>query len=281
MRTAFPDFYALMKQFDIKPRKSLGQNFLLERSILDMIVRISGVTPRSDVLEIGAGLGSLTWTLAASARHVTAIELDANLIPVLTEALKDCDNVNLIQGDILKLPIEKLPLNPGYFVVANIPYYITSAVIRHILESSNKPACLLLTIQREVAERICAKPGDMSLLALSVQVYGNPMITGRLPAGAFYPPPAVDSACVLVNIHPVPLIQPSQLNLFFRIIKAGFRQKRKTLRNSLSAGMALPVEKIAVLLESAGIDPMRRAETLAIPEWENLVMQFDRQKDSF
>ncbi|GAP20018.1 16S rRNA (adenine(1518)-N(6)/adenine(1519)-N(6))-dimethyltransferase RsmA [Leptolinea tardivitalis] len=270
-----PDYFALMKKFDVKPRKSLGQNFLLDQSILNQIVQSSGVSPETDVLEIGAGLGSLTWTLARTAHQVTAIEIDKNLIPVLNEALSPCENVHIVQGDILEIPLDGLALKPGYFVVANIPYYITSAVIRYLLESPIKPARLFLTVQREVAERICAAPGDMSLLALSVQVYGKPAITGKLPAGAFYPPPAVDSACVRVDIHPQPLISQGQLDLFFRVIKAGFSQKRKTLRNSISAGMALQPEKTAVLLSTAGIDPMRRAETLSIPEWEKLVKVFE------
>lgn len=273
-----PDYIALMKRFSIQPRKSLGQNFLLDASILNQIAQSAGVTADSDVLEIGAGLGSLTFTLANLASHVTTVELDRNLIPVLQEVLKPFPHVDIIQGDILETPIESLPVKPGYFVVANIPYYITSAVIRHLLEAPVKPGRLLLTVQREVAERICAKPGDLSLLALSVQVYGNPSTTGRLPAGAFYPPPSVDSACVRVDIHPEPLIPPDQLNLFFRIIKAGFSQKRKTLRNSLSAGLALPAEKIAVLLDSATIDPMRRAETLTIPEWGRIVELYKSRK---
>ncbi len=273
-----PDYFTLMRKYDIKPRKSLGQNFLLDPVILDQIVQAAGVTPDVDVLEIGAGLGSLSRFLAASARHVTAIELDKNLIPVLTEVLAPCDNVTLVQGDILDISINTLQLQSGYYVVANIPYYITSAVIRHLLESSAQPARLLLTVQREVAERICAKPGDMSLLALSVQVYGNPAITGRLPAGAFYPPPAVDSACVRVDLHSTSLIPPEKLKLFFRLTKAGFSQKRKTLRNSLSAGLALPADKTAVLLGEASIDPMRRAETLSIPEWDRLINVFYKDK---
>lgn len=271
MSTPEPDFYALMRKYNIKPRKSLGQNFLLDPAILDQIIQAAGVTKDADILEIGAGLGSLTRFLANSARHVTTIELDKNLIPVLQEVLGIYSNVNLIQGDILEIPVESLGLNSDYFVVANIPYYITSAVIRHLLESPEKPSRLLLTVQREVAQRICAAPGDMSLLALSVQVYGKPTITGRLPAGAFYPPPAVDSACVRVDIHPEPLIACENLKLFFRVIKAGFSQKRKTLRNSLSAGLALRAEKTAVLLHEAEIDPMRRAETLSINEWNMLV----------
>ncbi len=147
-----PDYFTLMRQFNIKPRKSLGQNFLLDRSILDQIIQAAEVTPQTDVLEIGAGLGSLTRALAETAHHVIAIELDANLIPILNEVMQPFNNVEIIPGDILEIPIQRLSLKPGYFVVANIPYYITSAVIRHLLESPVKPARLLLTVQREVAD---------------------------------------------------------------------------------------------------------------------------------
>lgn len=265
------DFRDLMRRYNIKPRKSLGQNFLLDPEILSQIVKSAEVTPQTEVLEIGAGLGSLTLTLAGTANHVVAVELDNALIPALTEAVGSNDRVQVVQGDILKIQMAELNLQPGYFVVANIPYYITSAVIRHLLEAPIRPARIILTIQREVAERICAKPGDMSLLALSVQVYGSPSICGRLPAGAFYPPPNVDLAVVRIDLFPEPIIPLDRIDLFFKLIKAGFSQKRKMLRNSLSAGLHIPAEKIAVLLSSAGIDPMRRAETLSISEWDALI----------
>jgi 16S rRNA (adenine1518-N6/adenine1519-N6)-dimethyltransferase len=268
------DFRGLMRKYNIKPRKSLGQNFLLDPAILSQIVKIAEVTPQTDVLEIGAGLGSLTCTLAEAARRVVAVELDNALIPALTEAIGSLENVQIIPGDILEIPLDELCLEPGYFVVANIPYYITSAVIRHLLEAPIRPARVILTIQREVAERICASPGDMSLLALSVQVYGSPSICGHLPAGAFFPSPNVDSAVVRIDIFPTPQIPPDRIDLFFKFIKAGFSQKRKTLRNALSAGLHIPAERIAVLLTSSGIDPMRRAETLSIPEWNCLIQKF-------
>ncbi len=280
MSAAYPDFHMLMKRFDIKPRKSLGQNFLLDKTVLEQIVKSAGVTQQTDVLEIGAGLGSLTFVLSETARQVTAIELDTGLIPVLTEVLRPCRNVQITQGDILDIDLRDLRLEDGYYVVANIPYYITSAVIRRLLETTVKPARLLLTVQREVADRICARPGDLSLLALSVQVYGDAAVTGRIPAGAFYPAPNVDSACVRVDILPEPRIPTELLDAFFRLIKAGFSQKRKTLRNSLSAGLALSTEKIAVLLKLADIDHMRRAETLSIPEWDRLVRLYNKDQTS-
>ena len=166
-------------------------------------------------------------------------------------------------------------LNPGgYLVVANIPYYITSAVIRHLLESKHAPRRVVLTIQKEVAQRICAQPGDLSLLALSVQVYGRPHITAHIPADAFYPPPKVDSAVLRVDLYPTPAIPPPLLEAFFHLSKAGFSQKRKTLRNALSGGLGWSTAKAGELLQTAGIDPFRRAESLSLDEWHTLTQAY-------
>jgi 16S rRNA (adenine1518-N6/adenine1519-N6)-dimethyltransferase len=159
----------------------------------------------------------------------------------------------------------------GYVAAANIPYYITSVLIRHLLEARLKPRRLALTVQREVAKRICARPGDLSLLALSVQVYGRAETVARIPAGAFYPAPKVDSAVVTVELYPQPLIPSEQLDRFFELARAGFSQRRKTLRNSLSARLAIPPEQAARMLEAAGINPTRRAETVSIEEWGRLI----------
>jgi 16S rRNA (adenine1518-N6/adenine1519-N6)-dimethyltransferase len=241
----------------------------------------SGVQPDDDVLEIGPGLGSLTRHLAVHSRRVVAVELDQALLPPLQATLADFPNVTIVPGDILELDPGRLMAGPvgdpgagRYQVIANIPYYITSAVIRHLLEADRKPAGLTLTVQREVAERITAGPGDMSLLALSVQVYGRPQIAARIPAGAFYPPPKVDSAVIRVELYPQPAIQEDRLRTFFRLAKAGFSQKRKTLRNSLSAGLAQKPAQAEALLRRAGIDPQRRAETLSLEEWNALVEAF-------
>jgi 16S rRNA (adenine1518-N6/adenine1519-N6)-dimethyltransferase len=155
-------------------------------------------------------------------------------------------------------------------VVANIPYYITSAVIRHLLEAEHRPSRAVLTVQKEVAERICAGPGKMSLLALSVQVYGKPAIVGQIPAEAFYPSPKVDSAILRLEIYPQPRIPTPLLDKFFVLIKAGFSQKRKTLRNALSGGLRIAPVDVEQLLTMAGIDPQRRAETLSLEEWGKL-----------
>jgi 16S rRNA (adenine1518-N6/adenine1519-N6)-dimethyltransferase len=230
---------ALLRTHGLSPKKSLGQNFLVDPSALEQIVESAEIAPDATVLEVGPGLGSLTRYLALAARRVVAVELDQNLIPVLETVLEDFANVEIVHGDILELDPAQLMDQPGYWVVANIPYYITSNLIRHLLEARIKPARLVLTVQREVAQRITAQPGDMSLLALSVQVYGQPQVVKRIPAGAFYPPPKVDSSAVRVDLFSEPLIATQHLDIFFRLAKAGFGQKRKTLRNSLSAGMSL------------------------------------------
>ena len=261
---------ALLKRYRLHAHKGLGQNFLQDPMALEDIVSTAKIQATDTVLEIGPGLGSLTRYLAVSAKDVIAVELDQNLIPPLQAVLSPYQNVRIIHGDILKLSPNELLTESNYLVVANIPYYITSAVIRHLLESESKPHCIVLTIQKEVAQRICAKPGDMSLLALSVQVYGMPRIAAQIPAEAFFPAPKVDSAVLVIDIYPSPLIEEELLDSFFRVVKAGFSQKRKTLRNSLSSGLHISTTNAAELLLRANIDPQCRAETLSIEEWERL-----------
>jgi 16S rRNA (adenine1518-N6/adenine1519-N6)-dimethyltransferase len=260
----------LLKKYGLRPHKGLGQNFLQDPTALEKIVAAAEIQPTDTVLEIGPGLGSLTRYLAASAKEVIAVELDQHLLPPLKAVLAPYSNVRIIQGDILELDASTFMDAKEYIVAANIPYYITSAVIRHLLESASKPKRIVLTIQKEVARRICEGPGDMSLLALSVQVYGKPRIAAHIPAGAFHPSPNVDSAVLVIEIYPSPRIPQEVLDCFFRLIKAGFGQKRKTLRNSLSAGLSISATNSAELLTRAGIDPMRRAETLSIEEWQRL-----------
>ena len=264
------DAEALLRRYRLHAHKGLGQNFLQDPLALESIVAAAEIRPTDSVLEIGPGLGSLTRYLAVAAKEVIAVELDANLISPLKTVLSPHQNVQIIHGDILKLsPKDVIPEN-DYLVVANIPYYITSAVIRHLLESGSKPRRIVLTIQKEVAQRICAKPGDMSLLALSVQVYGAPRIAAHIPAAAFFPAPKVDSAVLVVDIYATPLLKEGLLDTFFKLVKAGFSQKRKTLRNSLSSGLHISPINAAELLTRANIDPQRRAETLSIDEWERL-----------
>ena len=264
---------SLLRQHGLRPNKSLGQNFLTDETALHKVVAAADLRGDEFVLEIGAGIGSLTRRLAIAAGHVVAVEIDAKLLPLLRETLKPFDNVSIVRADILQTDPQELMPEDRYTVVANIPYYITSPIIQHLLESETQPQRMILTVQREVAERICAQPGDLSLMALGVQVYGQPDIVARIPAGAFYPRPNVDSAVVRIDLLPQPRIPQESIPLFFQLAKAGFSQKRKTLRNSLSAGMRWPKEKTEAVLQAAGIDTRRRAQSLSLEEWGELTQQ--------
>jgi len=270
----FLDIHPLLKRYGIQPKKSLGQNFLVEPAGLMKVISAAGLESGEEVLEIGAGLGSLTVLLAQTCKRVTTVEIDPRMLPPLDEALKPYQNVRVVPGDILELNPSELVQQEDYVVVANIPYYITSAIIRHLLAAERKPSRLILTIQKEVAQRVVARDGKMSLLSLSVIVFGQPEIAAVIPAGSFFPAPDVDSAILRISLYPEPLISVSQLDQFFRLAHAGFGQKRKTLRNSLSAGLSLPAGEVESRLLSAGIAPARRAETLSIAEWAALINSF-------
>jgi 16S rRNA (adenine1518-N6/adenine1519-N6)-dimethyltransferase len=280
------DIKPLLRQFNLRPKKSLGQNFLVDEHALSAVVQAAGIAPADLVLEIGPGLGGLTCRLADVARHVIAVEIDRALIPPLRLAVAGQSNVSIVHGDILQLnPTELLSHYltsqlPHYKVVANIPYYITSAILRHLLETGVKPQVIVLTIQLEVAQRLIARPGDMNLLAVSVQFYGAPRIVQRIPAGAFYPVPDVDSAVVRIDLPAEPRVRVKDVDAFFRVAKAGFGQKRKQLHNALAAGLPVTHERIAQALSEAGIDPQRRAETLTLEEWGRLSDQLGRDQGS-
>lgn len=284
--TSYPDppplkISQLLRKYNLHPRKGLGQNFLVDETWLRKIVSAGGVTKNDLVLEVGPGLGNLTRHLASASGFVVAVEIDQNLIRPLMEVLSPYDNVKIIQGDILELSISSTLFSissnttlSGYTVIANIPYHITSSLIRYLLEADKKPNKMVLTVQHEVAMRITAQPPDLSLLALSVQIYGEPRLISRIPAGAFFPTPKVDSAILQVELFPRPLIPTPHLDTFFQFAKAGFGQKRKTLRNSLAAGLGLPKSEVEQLLEDQGINPVRRAQTLDIEEWKDLTLSF-------
>jgi 16S rRNA (adenine1518-N6/adenine1519-N6)-dimethyltransferase len=267
---------ALLRQFDIQPKKSLGQNILVDEKAAERIVAAANLSPGDVVLEIGPGLGALTRHLAATAAHVVAVELDQRLIPILQLTLSACANVEFVHGDILQLDPASLNLNLSYKVVANIPYYITSALLRHLLETKTGPALMVLTVQEQVARRVVAAPGDMSLLALGVQFYGRPKIVAKLKASAFYPRPKVNSAVIQIDLSPEaqPALGVADVDLFFQLAKAGFSQRRKQLRNALAGGLAHSQTEVDAALAQAGIDPRRRAETLALEEWAALTRAF-------
>jgi 16S rRNA (adenine1518-N6/adenine1519-N6)-dimethyltransferase len=262
------DVRGLLRHYNLHPKKRLGQNFLVDGAALAKVTAAAELGADDTVLEIGAGLGSLTRHLAAVAGRVLAVEFDADLLPVLHDTLKGYDHIELIQADILRLDLAgRLGLPDGYKVAANIPYYITSAVIRHLLEAPVRPARIVLTLQREVAERIIAQPDDMNLLAVSVQFYSRPSFVARVPAGSFFPRPEVDSEIVRLDVRERPAVVVPDVEDFFRVVKAGFSQKRKQLRNSLSGGLRLEPAQVDVLLADAGVAPQRRAETLSLDEW--------------
>jgi 16S rRNA (adenine1518-N6/adenine1519-N6)-dimethyltransferase len=260
------DVRTLLRRYHLAPKASLGQNFLEDPHALDLVARAADLGPQDTVLEIGPGLGALTELLAARAGRVVAVEIDTRLLPALAEVLAPFDNVQVVHGDILALDPAQL-VQPPYKAVANIPYYITSAILRHLLEARVAPDLLVLTVQAEVAARIVAEPGAMSLLAVSVQFYGEATIVGHIKAGAFYPPPEVDSAVVRVDLRRRPALGVTDVGAFFCVVKAGFGQKRKQLKNTLAAGLARPAAEVAAALTRAGVDPTRRAETLSLAEW--------------
>ena len=264
----------LLQQYGLYPKKSLGQNFLVDDSVLHRIVLAADLTQRDTVLEIGPGLGALTRQLAEAAKRVVAVELDDRLMPILRDQLRDLNNVQLIHADILAVEPGKLVGEP-YVVVANLPYYITAAIFRHLVESRPRPQRMVLTVQREVAERVAATPGDLSLLAVSVQAFGEVSQVAHIKAGSFYPRPEVDSAVVRVDMYQQPCFHPLDERQFFRVVKAGFALRRKQLRNSLAAGLRSDRDEVERALQSAGIDPRRRAETLSLGEWVALARELN------
>lgn len=268
------DVPGLFKKHGLKPDKSLGQNFLIDPHYLNLVADYGASNNQDTVLEIGAGIGNLTRLLGSRFRKVVAVEIDANLIPILRETTREFSNIQVVQGDILEFEISKLITSPPFQVIANIPYYITSKIIRYLMTGSTKPQNMILTIQKEVAERICSLSGKHSLLSLSVQVFGRPSIESKIPAGAFYPVPKVESAIVKIDMFSSPLIPAEYLESFFKIARAGFSQKRKNLRNSLSSGTGMDKKSCEQLLNNTGINFQRRAETLSIEEWKNVTLEY-------
>lgn len=268
------DIKALLRELELRPLKQLGQNFLVDPHVLERILDAAEVGPHDAVLEIGAGLGILTQALAARARRVVAVEVDHRLVEVLRERLRIRSNAEIVEGDILTLDVTSLLQEAPYKAVANIPYYITSAVLRHLLEARVRPTLCVLMVQREVAQRIVAQPDEMSLLAVSVQFYGRPSVVAHVPAHAFYPAPKVDSAIVRIDPHPTLALPEQVVSAFFDVVRAGFGQRRKQLHNALTHGLHLPAERVEQCLLGAGIAGERRAETLAVDEWVQLYRAF-------
>jgi 16S rRNA (adenine1518-N6/adenine1519-N6)-dimethyltransferase len=309
---------AALRGLDLRPTRGMGQNFLVDPSALDTIVAAAELTRDDTVVEVGPGLGVLTWELLRRAGRVVTVELDRRLAARLHEEFAGAANLEIVQGDILKLAPETLLADrrpptadrgrtknqeprtvtsdasrvtrhpapdtrhptPGtqhatYKVVANLPYAITSAALRHFLEAEHKPATMVVLVQWEVALRITARPGDLSVLAHSVQIYAEPEIVARVPASGFFPAPAVDSAVLCLLVRPRPAVDVDDVSQLMRVIKAGFLQARKKLSNALPSGLAamgvrVEKERAVAALEAAGVDPGRRAETVTLEEWAGI-----------
>ncbi|KPV54271.1 16S rRNA methyltransferase [Kouleothrix aurantiaca] len=271
--------HAALRALGVRPSRDMGQNFLVDSQALAAIVAAAELSPTDTVLEVGPGLGVLTWELLQQAGRVVSVELDRRLAERLAEELAAEPHFTLIQGDILRTPFSALLGEAeAYKVVANLPYQITSAALRHFLEAPHKPETIVVLVQWEVAERICAGPGDYSVLAHSVQLYAQPEIVARVPASSFIPAPAVDSAILRLHIHTSPRVDVAPEALM-RLIKAGFLQARKKLGNALPTGLAslgvqVHKEQALTALASATIDSGRRAETLTLDEWVKLYRAF-------
>ena len=283
----------ILDRYGIAPKQSLGQNFLYDEGLLARIAAAAELSPDDAVLEIGPGLGALTRQLAQAAGRVVAVELDDRLLPVLRYELEPFANVEIVHGDILSFDPASQFDGP-FVVVANVPYYITGAILRRLLEEKPRPRRMVMTVQREVADRLTARPPDMSLLAVSVQYYGSVKLAGAVKAGAFWPRPEVDSAVIRVDVDERFLSEGERSagfltgrgeeekgrrgeEEFFRVVRAGFSEKRKQLKNNLRR-LGLTDEAIAAALEAAGVDGRRRAETLNVGEWQQLV--FDLESDN-
>lgn len=279
MSNKAPSPLALVRRHNLNLKKSLGQNLLIDSTHLARIAGAAELETTDTVLEIGPGLGALTYHLAERAGRVIAVELDQRLIPILRAEFAGHPHVSFVHGDILELGSAELtrllrPDQPGpastaepYKVVGNLPYYITSAVLRHVLESLPPPTLAVLLVQEEVARRMVARSGAMSLLAVSVQFYARPRALHKIPAGAFLPRPKVDSRVVRLDVRAQPAVPDVEPARYFQIVRAGFSQRRKQLRNSLSAGLSCTKEQADYWLASSGIEPRRRAETLSLQEW--------------
>lgn len=249
------------------PKKSLGQHWLRDRDVLAHIADCAELTADDTVLEIGPGLGTLTSELLRRSQRVVAVEFDEELARKLPAQFPG-KNLEVIQSDILSFDLSQVP--PGYKVVANVPYYITSKIVQLLMTATNKPSVAVLLVQKEVAERLAARPGDMSILAVSAQLFAEVSLGDVVPAALFTPPPKVDSQVVILRTRFTPLLTEVTEKEFFHVVKAGFSAKRKMLRSSLAGGLGISKDNAEQYLRQAGIAPNVRAESLTLDQWQTL-----------
>ncbi len=273
----------LLKSHSLRANKRLGQHFLVDTGIHKSIAASANLSTEDTVIEIGPGTGLLTGVLQPLVAEVIAVEIDRRMVELLQETLEDVSNVSIVEADVLAVsPGTLLARNTrrnatSYKVVANLPYYITSPVIRHFLTADVRPGLMIVMVQEEVARSITARPGDMSLLSVSVQLLAHASIVRRVPARAFYPQPKVDSMVVRLETISELLIPASDVGRFIEFVAAGFRSPRKHVRNSLANGLDAPRDYVESLLVHAGIEPTRRPETLNVEEWVGLWLLYAQQ----
>ena len=272
---------AVLKKHGFTFSKALGQNFLTDPTVCPRMAALCGAQDGAGVLEIGPGVGVLTRELSAAAETVVTVEVDARLLPVLAETLASCENVQVIHGDILKLDLPTLVREhfPGgrYVVCANLPYYITSPVIMHLLESEAPPEAITVMVQKEVADRLCAAPGtkDAGAITVCVDYYAEAQKLFNVPKGSFYPAPKVDSAVIQLKKRPAPTVEVADKAAFFRLVKAAFAQRRKTTCNSVSNTLGIPKAAVAAALTAIGADENVRSETLTTSQLAALAKALD------
>jgi 16S rRNA (adenine1518-N6/adenine1519-N6)-dimethyltransferase len=267
----------LLQKHGARPQKTFGQYWLEDRKALSQIVAAAELAPGGAALEVGAGMGVLTLALARAVGpggRVVAVEIEREVLGILREVTAPLPQVEILPQNLLTVEPQTLFQGTPYVFVANLPYYLTASALRHFLECAQPPERLVVLVQEEVAERMTAAPGALSLLGVSVQFYGRPRLVARVPAASFYPPPKVDSAIVRVDLYqqPPPGLEAVSREAFFTVVRAGFSQKRKTLRNALAMGLQQPPEAIAQWLLAAGVDGQRRAQTLTLDEWGRLAL---------
>ncbi|MCD6402276.1 ribosomal RNA small subunit methyltransferase A [bacterium] len=267
----------LLKQYQIRPSKKLGQNFLIDKGVIKKFIKACDFKEKDTILEIGPGIGTLTKEIAKKVKKVIAVEKDPKMIEILKEALKDFKNVKIIQGDILKifnfLPHQKFGGGFDYKVIGNLPFYLSAPVIRKFLEAKNPPKEMIFIIQKEVAQRICAKPPKMSILAVSVQVYAKPKIISYVSKKSFWSKPKVDGAIIKIS-NLKSQISSLDKDLFFKIVRAGFSHPRKQLVNNLSKELKITKERVKNWLLENGLQPSLRAEDLSVENWIKLAKSY-------
>ena len=252
-------------------KKSLGQNFLIDRRIVSRIIAAAELALDDAVLEIGPGRGILTRLLAERAANLTAVELDNGLAAALTAEFAEQPNVHIVHADAREVDIASIvPLDAPYKLIANLPYYAAQPIIRRFLETEHKPTFMVVMVQREVARNMTATPGDMSLLSVATQLYGKPRIVANVPPRAFRPAPKVTSAIVHIDVFPKPALALDSIDAFFALARAGFSAPRKQIHNCLQQGLSIPRSEAEAMLYAANIDPKRRSQTLSLEDWGSL-----------